>query len=1467
MSGRGDVDVKGHQIDEILHGFFDKVRKNVHAHQKQVSLDFQESLNEPVKEELPRLFEINVASFYQGEYFAKEANDYKPLQEFSRETQERNFHTLNAERLSNLGEIFLSKLSEYKDSEKVDFENLLRHVMILGPAGSGKTTALKRFGRDALNGEISYIQDGDRFIHIVRCRSFKKDEKITVREYLFRYMHSPLSDDESRIGYKWVLENSEKVVLIIDSLDTLGYELDDETELIEPWDHACPSIILYNIFIGHILKKSKILSSSREYKVRNYGGKLRPDRIISLGGLSRESIQNLVFGFLKEYDAERAWEILDKKCPDLMALCEIPMFLTFAMVVLAEKEYESSFVPNTGTGIMINLLQYLLHSKHARAFGEHDIEYVVHAVNKMKELAFKGTMKGKVIFSEVDLTEVKLTPNEVTDLAIVVPGSLNKEEQYQQILERDIEAMFAHQIIQEVLTALFIGQKSEKDFSEFISKYLHTPEFSVIRRMLNGVFLDPLVSDTLEQLLEEHCEVQSHKDILVESMAAEVEHFEQLSKNGRLELIRAIHEAGTGRKDIVPSVWNSVNLSYMPLMTADLHALASSLLDCSYLKQLILWQCNLTEESLCDFANRLENSSVKIEKLDFARNTKMSSNGFKIIGNLVSRHDVKDVGLVGCQITQAEMISFDDGLGNATIMKIDIAYNDKICSKFVGDIVRRRQVRHLNMDHCGVNDEDMKEFEKGLGNATVLEILDVGANPDLGKDGLAVLGGIIKNGTLKKISLYENDLTLSSVKAFDQTMGLESTLTTVDFGLNKNMEIGCFEAIGNFTRIHEVKNISLAGCLDSKQFQAFEKGLGVSEHLEVLDLSMNHYLKHDGMSTLGEMGQRCALQNLILVEARLNADLLRCLDEGLGTAKLELLEVSYNYGLSSRGRERPGSKGMDALAKIVVNHDIKNLGISGCKLCAEDAINFRKAVGGYKVEKLLNKKRINYFSSSSKVHDNQLEAMSEFLPVVSKNIDMAGWELKKKELDFLKEKALQCSQEINFVLEYGSENTTNTIVITTPGLQESELQESRNSESQDRVVAFTEVEGVVDPDGGMLQIGNSSITFHPGTFQTRTKIWMRLEIDSTKWPEHYLCITPMLYVKAENRLKIAATVRLSSWCKNNGTKESRESKVDVLHCPDIASKWRVIERLPFNNDLVFQFDCLDFSPVVIGQKEGHLQEDNFVIQGYIFGHKRNLSLSFCLDDKLVKSELISEMQERNAKLLLIFTPITVKYNDKLKTVIKMEGESEIEDQFNQESEISKSFQISEDFFQNIGKKHFNFSIPKNLKKFSSLQFNCDLYKNDVIEEDDQCFEWELSSVTESGNTTTYHMHGNINAAVVGLDQTKIHFQGGSPAIAGSEAKQIKSNEGPVLKELPGIEAKISESTPGPSHTELKMDDCQSSEAESVTVKSQSAASSSKMEETKRLASRVAEQCARGEIQADNLYLELESVKIDSKKKK
>nr|XP_039250972.1 uncharacterized protein LOC120328523 isoform X2 [Styela clava] len=1405
--------------DKILHVFFDKVKENVRAHQKQVSLDFQERLNEPVKEELPRLFEIDVDAFYQGEYFAKEASDYQPLQEFSRETQERNFHTRNAEKISNLSEIFLPEPSEFEDSEKVDFENLLRHVMILGPAGSGKTTALKRFGRDALNGEISYIQDGDRFIHIVRCRSFEKDEKITVREYLFRYMYSPpLSDDESRIGYKWVLENSEKVVLIIDSLDTLGHELDDETELIEPWDHACPSIILYNIFIGHILKKAKILSSSREYKVKNYGGKLRPDRIISLGGLNRESIQNLVFGFLKEDDAKRAWEILDKKCPDLMALCEIPMFLTFAMVVLAEKEYESSFVPNTGTGIMINLLQYLLHSKHARASGEHDIEYVVHAVNKMKELAFKGTMKGKVIFSEEDLTEVELTPNEVTDLAIVVPGSLNKEEQYQQILERDIEAMFAHQIIQEVLTALFIGQKSEKDFSEFISKYLHTSEFSVIRRMLNGVFLDPLVSDALEELLEDHCERKIH--ILVKSMVAEVENFEQLSKNGRLELIRAIHEAGTGRKDIVPSVWNSINLSYMPLMTADLHALASSLLDCSYLKQLILWQCNLTEETLRDFANRLENSSVKIDKLDFARNTKMSPKGFKIIGNLVNQHDVKNVSLVGCQITQEEMISFDDGLGNATIMKIDIAYNDKICSKFVGDFVRRRQVQHLNMDHCKVNSEEIKEFEKGLGNATVLEILDVGANPDLGEDGLAVLGGIVKNGTLQEISLYENYLTISSVKAFDQAMGLDSTLTSVDFGFNENMEIGCFEAIGNFTRIHEVKNISLAECLASKQLKAFEKGLGVSEHLELLDLSMNHYLKHDGISTLGETGQICALQKLILVEVRLDADLLSLLDEGLGMAKLELMDISLNDGLSSEGHGRAGSKGMDALAKIVVNHDIKNLGISGCKLCAEDAINFREAVGEYKVEKLMNKKRINYFSSSSKVHDNQLDAMSEFLPVVSKNIDMAGWELKQHELDFLKAKALQCSQKINLSLDFGTENATNTIVISSPGFQESKLQESRNSESQDHVVAFTEVEGVVDPDGGMLQIGNSSITFHPGTFQTRTKIWMRLEIDSTKWPEHYLCITPMLYVKAENRLTIPATVRLSSWCKNNGTKESRGSKVDVLHCPDNESKWRVIERLPFNNDLIFQFDCLDFSPVVIGQEEGHLQQDNFVVQGFIYGHKHNLSLLFCLNNELVKSQLDSDMKNRNAKSLMAFTLITVKYEDILKTVMRMEGESE-----DQENPISKSFQINEDFLQNIGRKHFNFSIPKNMKKFSSIQFHCDLYKNDVIEEDDQCFYWELSSVTESGKTV--HVHGDVNAGVFAVN-SELKFDGGEYEI-----------------------------------------DCQSSEAESIAVESQSAASSSKMEETRRkkIVSEVAEQHARGQINDENLCLGLESVKIDSKNKK
>ncbi|XP_077970317.1 uncharacterized protein LOC120328523 [Styela clava] len=946
-------------------------------------------------------------------------------------------------------------------------------------------------------------------------------------------------------------------------------------------------------------------------------------------------------------------------------------------------------------------------------------------------------------------------------------------------------------------------------------------------------------------------------------MVAEVENFEQLSKNGRLELIRAIHEAGTGRKDIVPSVWNSINLSYMPLMTADLHALASSLLDCSYLEQLILWQCNLTEETLRDFANRLENSSVKIDKLDFARNTKMSPRGFKIIGNLVSQHDVKNVSLVGCQITQEEMISFDDGLGNATIMKIDIAYNDKICSKFVGDFVRRRQVQHLNMDHCKVNSEEIKEFEKGLGNATVLEILDVGANPDLGEDGLAVLGGIVKNCTLQEISLYENDLTISSVKAFDQAMGLNSTLTSVDFGFNKTMGIECFEAIGNFTRIHEVKNISLAECLASKQLKAFEKGLGDSEHLELLDLSMNHYLKHDGISTLGEMGQICALRKLILIEVRLDANLLALLDEGLGMAKLEFMDVSLNDGLSTKGH----GKGMEALAKIVVNHDIKNLGISGCKLCAEDAINFRKAIRGYKVEKLLNKKRINYFSSSSKVHDNQLEAMSEFLPVVSKNIDMTGWELKQHQLDSLNAKALQCSQEINLVLEYGSENATNTIVISTPGLQELELQESRNSESQDRVVDFTEVEGQVDPDGVMLQIGNSSITFHPGTFRTRTKIWMRLEIDSTKWPEHYLCVTPMLYVKAENRLTIPATVRLSSWCKNNGTKESRGSKVDVLHCPDNESKWRVIERLPFNNNLVFQFDCLDFSPVVIGQKEGHLQQDNFVVQGFIYGHKPNLWLLFCLDNELVKGKLDSDMRKCNAKLLMAFTPITIKCNDILKSVIRMEGESE-KYQCDQQMEI-KTFKVNEDFLQRIERRHFNFPIPKNLKKFSSIQFNCALYKNDIIEDDDQCFEWELSSVTESGNTTTVIVQGDIKAAVVGLGQAKINLQGMKIVTADLGALEIKSNDGPVLKGLPSTEARISESSPGPSCTELTMDDPQPSEAESVTVESQSAASSSNMEETRRkkLASEVAEQHARGEINAENLYLGLESVKIDSKNKK
>ena len=288
-----------------------------------------------------------------------------------------------------------------------------------------------------------------------------------------------------------MIQHPKKVTFVVDSLDTLPYQLENERTIIRRSNaSATPATILYNLFVGNLLPGSKILSSSRQHTIVKYGGDLRPDRIISLEGLSNESIDNLVYGFLGQEKGHWVLEYFKTKCPVLYILGRIPAFLVFSLIGLSARIDEDTFTPKTISGIMMNLMESLVHSKHLVKLGslhEHDFNKII---SMLKKLSFDGMKEGRVLFSEQDFKAVGLNANEVTDLVVILPGRVDF---ITRLMLGESVMFYSHQSIQEFFSALYIAEMESGDFKSFISDKIHESNFLTIRRMLAGILLDPEV--------------------------------------------------------------------------------------------------------------------------------------------------------------------------------------------------------------------------------------------------------------------------------------------------------------------------------------------------------------------------------------------------------------------------------------------------------------------------------------------------------------------------------------------------------------------------------------------------------------------------------------------------------------------------------------------------------------------------------------------------------------------------------------------------------------------------------------------------------------------------------------------------------------------------------------------------------------------------------------------------------------
>ncbi|XP_077970669.1 uncharacterized protein LOC120328799 isoform X2 [Styela clava] len=694
-----------------------------------------------------------------------------------------------------------------------------RHIAIVGQAGSGKTTFVERMVRDVA--ENNNLCD-DRFspdqterryeiIYFVYIRDLLDSESINAKDLLFGNVITDSSEESIKYGYEWIIENQEKVVFFFDGLDQATWSLGGHHRKINHKDKASTATVMYNVITSHLFPRVQIVISSREHCIASLTVDLRPQLIYALVGLSPDDVKRLFIALLGKI-GQHQWDRMCSTSPAIIPLSSVPVFLIYNAIV---QKFNPENPPDTMTGAMFEILDILLQSQHVRD------KQVLH---KLKEMAFRAMSEGRVVFTKDELLKFGLDPDSIQDLVIKVPGRTRASHC---LLEGTQQIYFSHQVIEENLAAMFVSEIRVEDFEEFVKGFIHQDHWSIVRKFLCGILLNPdLAIDWAPQMLQIK-DKKAKEEILRRSMNEQLK--EANDSTALMELFGALYESNDA--ELIRSHVHDIDFKEATINPSGMLAISSVMRRSGNLNLLRFSYCNLTTEIFDIMMSNLKNSQLKVKKFIlsnrfnaelFASVTKFTEsyvdeivlemcveeNEFGIISRSVisKKVFVKEVDL--SSIKMSEQFSIETGI---------------VCSKY-------------NVECLGLIDTDLREihlrnFLKHVGNGK-LKKLDVGHNENLGVDGLSVTGIIVSQCEVEKVGMRDCNLTAEAMKAFKENVR-DAKINWLDLSFNKVSKLGDggLSTISEIVHQCQVQTLKMVFCEFSsdqlKRFKAMIADTGV----------------------------------------------------------------------------------------------------------------------------------------------------------------------------------------------------------------------------------------------------------------------------------------------------------------------------------------------------------------------------------------------------------------------------------------------------------------------------------------------------------------------------------------------------------------------------------------------------------------------------------------------------------------
>ena len=387
-----------------------------------------------------------------------------------------------------------------------------RCVLLRGKAGVGKTTLMGFISSQWAKGLL--WKEIFSYVFVLTLRELIQDEPLTLCDLLLAGLS--LSEAEKRAALDEIVQNSRKVLIIIDGVDEFR-----EFKYSTQFEQSCTSpvslsVLISSIMGSRILPGCKAIVTSRP--ISHLPMKAFP-RTVEVYGFTQESVMKFVHKFSDgKKDLEKYIVNSLEDSPNLATFCYVPLQCRFVCAAL-EDMYSSSGVGDlpvirTMTQLYVHATTILAQKLHPRLKGNMEPMEFDELFRVLREPFIKHAELAKrvvttsplqLIFYKDDLKSAGMAEDSDDLQCGFLAGSQKADPRIQRHKRRCWS--FAHLTLQEFFGSVGLVKGSLEDIESLMCNEASIRQYEVVLTFLaglagdptNGYYVGPLMSSDASQ--------------------------------------------------------------------------------------------------------------------------------------------------------------------------------------------------------------------------------------------------------------------------------------------------------------------------------------------------------------------------------------------------------------------------------------------------------------------------------------------------------------------------------------------------------------------------------------------------------------------------------------------------------------------------------------------------------------------------------------------------------------------------------------------------------------------------------------------------------------------------------------------------------------------------------------------------------------------------------------------------------